>query len=320
MIKIHNMANLNQVFDAISNGFLDYVPGDKFREVADINDADIVFLAGALSQGRLEFRMPQGLTPSFENMKTLADLYNALADKPRIIWLDTMGPDLYHDPALLDTETSGLTEKDVLVSPASLPPFPNLFTDVSHIEKSVFRPRSRFERVKSSVVMIYDQIVNAILDDVPVVDVLSDVMDVVSHLHITKTQTLRDDVVAGFGESLSRVSYENLSYPQGVAYKLSQVEFALITSTRVGIEMMGVEAGMSGCQPIYPDTEFYRDIFDGTGVAFFDIKNPVESLRDIIQAGSNFDAKTTEAFRTKFSAEDTLPGFWDAVYALYAEE
>lgn len=82
--------------------------------------------------------------------------------------------------------------------------------------------------------------------------------------------------------------------------------------------MMGVEGGMCGCQPIYPDTEFYRDIFDGTGVVFYDTTHPAESLRSIIQEGSKFDKKTMEAFRERFSAEDTLLGFWEKVYELYS--
>ena len=46
--------------------------------------------------------------------------------------------------------------------------------------------------------------------------------------------------------------------------------------------------------------------------------NPVESLRRIIRAGSKFDKETTETFRERFSAEDTLPGFWEKVYELYS--
>ena len=74
-----------------------------------------------------------------------------------------------------------------------------------------------------------------------------------------------------------------------------------------------------GASDIYPDTEFYRDVFDETGIIFYDTKNPVESLRSIIQTGSQFNPKTTEAFRKQFSAEDNLPDFWESVYVLYGE-
>ena len=80
--------------------------------------------------------------------------------------------------------------------------------------------------------------------------------------------------------------------------------------------MMGIEAGMTGCQPIYPDTEFYRDIFDGTGVAFYDLNNPVDSLKSIISQGSTFTDEQIEKFRENFSAEDNLPEFWSSVYKL----
>lgn len=316
MFKIYNMANMGQVFAAISNGFLDYVPDNTFQEVSDIRDADIIFMAALVSDGRFDIRMPHDLG-SLTDAQNMANLWTALAEKPRIIWVDTMGPSLYRDPAILDPVVTGLSERDILISPASLPTTLKLFTNTSHLEKFIFRPRVRFERVKGSVIASHDQVVDESIPNISFKNVLADIMDVVSHLYITGRDILSDEVVSAFGKSLAKVSAENLTYPQGVAQKLSMAEFVLVTHTRVGIEIMGVEGGLSGCQPIYPDTEFYRDIFDDTGVIFFDTNNPTESLREIIRAGSKFDKKTTEAFRTKFSAEDTLPGFWENVYKFY---
>ena len=82
---------------------------------------------------------------------------------------------------------------------------------------------------------------------------------------------------------------------------------------------MGIEGGMCGCQPIYPDTEFYRDIFDETGVAFYDINDASESIKSIISNGSTFTDEQVEQFREKFSAEDNLPDFWNKAYQIYDE-
>ena len=140
-------------------------------------------------------------------------------------------------------QITGLREKDILISPVSLPERPNIFTDVHHTKKSVFRAYDRFQRAPSSVVMSHDNVVNDANPQEDTVGVIAEIMDVVSHLFITKADAMRDTVASGLSLSLSKVTCQNLSYPEGVAYRLSQAEFVLHTHTRLGIEMMGVEGG-----------------------------------------------------------------------------
>ena len=319
MLKIFNYdAKVSAVFDGIRDGFLDYMPGAKFREVSEIKNADVIFMTGEIdSTGTLNFHL-SGVPNTLRSLSFYSELYRQLAEKDRVIWLDTMGPSICRDTAIFDAEKTGLRDTDILVSPVSLPERPCTFTDVSHVEKSVFRQRERFERVKGSVMMCYDNLGRVYhRGDVP--GMLAPNMDVISHLYVgTRGMAIEPDLETTFGNAWERVFFENFTYPSGIIKQLSQAEFVLTTHTVLGIELLGIEAGMCGCQPIYPDTEFYRDAFDGTGVVFYDTENAQESLRLIIQEGSRFDKKTTEAFRTKFSAEDTLPKFWDQVYALYS--
>lgn len=318
MLKIYNNFNNRQVFQSISHGFLDYVPGAKFREVLDIAEADIIFMKGVIDPSGVFSVEVSSTGVSLRNLRELSDFYSVLDAKHRMIWVDAMGPSVNRDASLFDPETTGLRETDILISPGTIPPRPNTFRDVSHIEKFVFRHRNRFERVPGSVVISSENVLNRGEPEKETPMMIANLMGFISRLIVTNVHSPDSLMTAAFAKYASKVSYENLSYPQGVVYHLSQAEFVLHTHTRLGIEMMGVEGGMCGCQPVYPDTEFYRDIFDGTGVEFFDTQNPVESLRSILKAGSKFDKKTTEAFRTKFSAEDTLPGFWEKVYEVYA--
>lgn len=305
-----------QIYESIFNGFLDYAPVEKFREVRSIQDADIIFMSGAItSQGSLQIHI-SNTQVNLGNLEYHSELYSQLSEKKRIIWIDTMGPSINYDPDLLGPN-AGLKETDILISSVSLPDRPNTFTHIFHIEKSVFRQYQRFERVKGSILISHDNIVNQSNPDEDTIGIIRDIMDDVSHLYVTKNHQLDPNVEKALANSLLKVSCEQLSYPQGVAYHLSQAEFILSTHTNLGIEMMGIEGGLCGCQPIYPDTEFYRDVFNETGVVFYDTGNPVKSLKSIIQAGSQFNQETTEAFRKKFSAEDNLPNFWESVYSLY---
>ena len=310
MLKIYNhIYDTAQVYNSISSGLLDYAPTDKFCETFAIEEADIILMSGAIStQGTLSVHVSnQGLMLS--NLGETAKLVDAIDKKRRIIWFDTMGPSIHQNENLF----SELRDTDVVISPASVPERPNLFTNAWHIEKSVFRRYERFERLPGSVMISHDNVV-------PEVGLMAGIMEVVSELHITKASSLHENVASALATFIDRVSCESLPYPKGIAYKASQCEFVLHTHTTLGVEMMGIEAGMCGCQPIYPDTEFYRDVFEDTGVIFYDTADPVTSLKSIISEGSTFTDTKVEAFREQFSAEDNLPAFWEFVYNLYTTD
>ena len=310
MLSIYNnIFNIGQVYDSISSGLLDHAPLDKFRETFDVEEADIVLMSGVISsQGTLSVNV-SNIGLDLSNLSEISKLAGNIDRKHRIVWFDTMGPAINKNKALF----ASLRDTDVVISPASVPKHPNLFTNAWHIEKSVFHRYERFERVPGSVMMSRDNLM-------PEVDMVAGVMEVVKQLHVTKAADLTDVITKPLTKYMDRISCEMLSYPKGIVYKASQCEFVLHTHTTLGAEMMGIEAGMAGCQPIYPDTEFYRDIFDKTGVAFYDIDTPVSSLKSIISKGSTFTDKQVAAFREKFSAEDNLPAFWEHVYNLYNPE
>lgn len=337
MLKIYNYMDHggNAVYGTIANGLLDYIPGDRFREVFDIQEADILLMRGVVdAQGvfRVDLSGSQLSDAILNHIELDIKTRNALLaeqqlindtilEKRRIIWIDALGPGIHRDSDSLSQEKTGLRDDDIIISPVSLGNRPNTLTGIWHIEKSVFRPRGRFEREKGSVTICNDNIepgffVNHAID---ILEMVQAIMPVVSNLYITGAVQMSDELESGLGEASSKVTCLNLNYPRGVAYRLAKSEFVLTTRESLGIETMGIEGGLAGCQPVYPGTPFFRDAFDGTGVVFYDTENRASSLRSIIEAGSQWDAETLQAFQGKFSAEDTLPDFWDSVYELYSE-
>ena len=311
MLKIFaNRARTSLVFEWLTENFLDYTPPDKFQQVFDIRDADVVFMTATLVQNNFGIHL-SSREPTLGNLQELSDLYLGILNKQRVIWVDAKGPSVHRDSDIFDPDKIGLRDEDILVSPGFLPRKLHTFRDVHPVEKSIFRRRGNFERLKGSVAIVGDHIYDGSIET------LSQIMDVVSKLYVAgNIGNHVEQMQEVFGGSYAKVFAQRYEWPFGMVRLLSEVEFVLHLHTGVGVEMMGIEGGMCGCQPIYPDIELYRDIFDGTGVAFFDLENPVESLKWILEAGSQFDEKMTEAFRTKFSGEDTLPDFWEEVYEL----
>lgn len=305
MFKVYNnIKNRGSVWDVIRNGFLDFMPHDRFVEVDDVKAADIIMISAVIRNRN--FSPNYAKDTSLVNCRSTGEELIALDSCYRIIWIDTMGPLIHRDVRLW--EDTGLKETDILFSSCTIPDRPNVFTHFTPIEKSVFREYKRFHRKKNSVMIMRDNLETEL-------DWMVHVLPVISELHITKSSQTSE--LAAFFDRTSepeKIVHTNLEYPKGIAYKASYCDFVLHTRTTWGIEMMGVEAGMCGAQPIYPDTEFYRDIFDGTGVVFYDTENKVESLKRIISKGAQWTDEQVEAFRTKFCAEDNLPAFWDGVY------
>ena len=334
MLKIFNYMDHggHHVFGNIADGLLDYLPGDQFREVSEVQDADIVLMRGVIESNgvfRVDLNSSELGNFSVNHIETdlkarqqiIADqsvINAALLEKHRIIWIDALGPGIHKAP--LNAEKTGLREDDIVISAVPLGKRSNTFTDVWHIEKSMFRPRGRFEREKGSVTVCNDNISPGFFSssDIEIVDMIQAIIPVVSNLYVTGAPQMSEELEDALGDNLEKATCLHLTYPQGVARQLAKSEFVLTTREKLGIELMGIEGGLAGCQPIYPGTEFYREAFDGTGVVFYDTKDRAASLRSVIETGSQFDAEATEAFRQKFSAEETLPAFWQKVYDLYS--
>lgn len=310
MLKIYNnIGSIGQIYDSISQGFLDYVPADKFIETDKIEEADILFMSGAIhDNGRLEIHMLNNVPIDLGNISEVSKKLGIIGKKKRVIWLDVMGPNINTN----DEMFAQLKKTDIIVTSCSVPSHTHLFTHIYHVEKNTFRNYGRFQRAKGSVMISYDNLADE-------VSWFKNVMPSISELHVTKSQSLAEHVVSELSEHKDKITSENLTYPKGVAYKASHCEFVVHTHTTWGTEFMGIEAGMCGCIPIYPDTAFYRDIFDGTGVLFYDTANAAESLTAVIQNGYVWTPEQIEAFRSRFCAEDNLPKFWDSVFEIYAD-
>lgn len=320
MIKVFNNATSGQIFQTIANCFLDYMPTDTFQETGDIQDADIIFGTGTIRGNQVDVNISHHQKVNLSNLQTLSNLYGAMAEKRWVIWFDTVGPNVNKSRGLFDHKTTGLRDTDIFISSVSVSKKPNAFTHLYPVEKNLFKSTGRYERKPKSVVISHDNILNSSDPSEDTISIVKGILDEVSHLYVTNRAELDETVKLAFRDNLDKVSCQQLSYPKDVAYQLAQAEFVLSTPTKLGAEFMGIEGGMTGCQPIYPDTPFYRDIYEDTGVVFFDTNDPIESLKSIIQIGSNFDKETTDNFRTKFSAEDNLPDFWEKVHQLLSNE
>ena len=309
----NNIGNIGQVYVSITDSILDFAPYDKFTETRHPSEADLILLQACFGGGSVVINAHHG-SIDLKNLDIVAPKINALREKRRIIWVDVTGPGITRVGDMFSEAKCGLTDKDFVISPATVPPGdPIIFTHLFHLEKAVFRQYPRFNRVVGSVMITHDNMSHAL-------PMVKSVMPSISELHVTNAAHPEEHVKSAMIEYRDKVIYEYLRYPRGIAYKASQCEFVLHTYTDIGVEMMGIEAGMTGCQPIYPDTEFYRDIFDCTGVAFYNTADAVTSLKSIIEGGSTFTPEQVEAFRTKFSAEDNLPCFWNTVFEQMTEK
>lgn len=100
-----------------------------------MEEADIILLRGNIQPvngGILSVSICDNI--SIANIKEVAQIADAVHSKKRIIWFDTRGPDLVKNKDLF----SDFRDTDIFISPASIPPHPNLFTNAWHVEKSVF--------------------------------------------------------------------------------------------------------------------------------------------------------------------------------------
>ena len=199
----------------------------------------------------------------------------------------------------------GVRDCDFVISPATTHPHANLWTDAFHFDLDVFKPAARFERQPGSVMIMHDNLLN----NLPLV---ADVLPHISKLYVTKTDVISEDAQLALQGYLDKIIPQNLSYPTGLTHTASKCQFQLNTHQGIGLELMGPESGLCGAIPLYPDTEFYHDIFDDTGVLFYDPEKP-DTLIEILKDDTlEFDR---EAFSEHFGAQHCLPKFWDAVYA-----
>lgn len=295
-MKVFNMVSEDiQSYNTISNNFLDNMPSE-FMETESIIDADILFSVGhqnATSIGGIDFNNPW----AFRGVEKFDSILKSL-DKPRVQYIVAGNMST-------DYKEFNLRDIDFPCAASKMPEHPNV-TQSCVVDSSLFHRKSRNVRNKNSVILFIHA-----FD----IEIFREVLKVNKDIRLTVTGSngISDEDANSFGDDIDRIVFKNLDYPVGVCNELNKHEFVISTETNVGIELMGVEGGFCGCQPIYPDVDYYNEnVFSDSGVRYFDINNPVESISDIINDGYNWPEKY-EAFVDKFDAKINMPVFWETV-------
>lgn len=301
MHKIYTVLNNVNVETSVLSGFLDFCPGDKFTEVENPMEADAVFMFGNLSDNHTNIRFGDH---TLENNQHTMMLAQALDQKCRIIWLDSIGPTVASE-TIPRGYRDFVRPDDIPVSPSSLPDHPNKQEHVYHIPSYIFYHIDRFQRKPKSMVIMGDQFSGNI-------DMIRSIIPHIDQVFVTNTDN--DDMIISASPEKNKIKCGIIDYPFGIRKVLSQYEYVLNIHEWVGMELMGFEGGFCGSHPIYPDTQYYRDLFhDFDGVALFDTNNPVDSIVSIINKKSDWVDNHMADFVKKYSAENHLPQFWNNV-------
>ena len=282
----------------LGNFFLNIGDADV-TETDDIKSADAFFIMGSMGQAHFHSKLADFEYVTLRENKERLQMANTLLRKPVIIFWDTHGPE---SPKDYEVDLGSLKKNDIPVGWASLPSgHKNTQEFIGVVSATEYRLIRRYARRPKSLMIIGDSF-DFIQDE------MREVIPLFESVLVTNMHTLPE----GFDE------FPNLSHAQFGADQiwdeLLKVEYVLSTRTEMGLEMMGVEGGFSGARPIYPDTPFYRDIFQRCeGVAFFDAGNVVESIKEIVAAPNTWIAEHHADFVREFSAENTIPQFWKNV-------
>lgn len=196
-----------------------------------------------------------------------------VGDKPVIVFFDAFGVSRgsHYPPFLRDI--------DIPVSVVEMPPHPNAYVVLPMDAQSFFEIPS-IPRLPNSAIAIWDQLIDGYAE------VMATLITegVLSHLTITKATALQGNLQEALGEFVNagQVQLCDYAYPYGVRMGLNQHEYVLSTRTDVGMEYLCLQGGHCGSKPIYPDTDYYREMLkDVTGISYFDVDKPLPSLRRI---------------------------------------
>ena len=290
---------MNQFFDTLPEGF---------SEVTDPIQAD-VYLAHVNAWGTGVDLYFDGLNASdlrFNlnciKLETLKKIEKVLKT-PGILWFDVFGVSRPETQSYPDF----VKDIDIPIGPAKLPDHTNAY--VTHFtDERRFFILNRYNRNPKHLLMLCDHLI------------LDGVADALAHALKNK---FIDKVIVPTGydpntlENIEPLRAYNkriefikpVRWPEGVCGLLNTVGFYLSTNPKSGVEMMGMEAGFCGAQPIYPDIPFYHDMFSDTDVAFLDVDNKTESLSNILRSGYKWDEEKRQRFMDKVSGNRNLPDF-----------
>lgn len=241
----------------------------------DPTEADAFFVTHGLGGLYFDYReakrylKPQQL--GTENKETI--FKELVGDKPVIVFFDAFGVSRgSHYPPFL-------REMDIPVSVVEMPSHPNAYVVLPMDAQSFFEIPS-IPRVPNSAIAIWDQLIDGYAEVIATLITEG----ALSLLTITKATALQGDLQEALGEFVNagQVQLCDYAYPYGVRMGLNQHEYVLSTRTDVGMEYLCLQGGHCGSKPIYPDTDYYREMLkDVTGISYFDVDKPLPSLRRI---------------------------------------
>ena len=298
------------------HSFFDYMPED-FCEVFDVEEADcfFTFAHGAQFPIHTHQTIPaMGGHPIFNEygfdlsqVDTVLNFVLAIKDKPCIVWMDCFAANLpaYHERTIPDM----FKEYDLLWSCVDLPEHPNTIR-TNFIDSNRFYKNNRFTRIPKSVCILSDHLHNNI-------DLMVYLMPYISQLHILgmseKLSSKDKKVLRQIRHSKHKIRHSIERWPDGVRNVLNRCEYVFTLNDWTGQEMLGFEGGFCGSQPVYPLNTFYESLFGtDSGVEFFNLEDPVETLKKILQSENTW-SKYHQSFTQKYSAKTNMPEFWDRV-------
>ena len=313
-------------FDFNIKSFHDYAPIDM-EETLLFDEADAVFVLAHnsdfylnVSKEQLEangYKAPDQNLVAINNyplyMKdTIDEISQKIVNLPRMTYLEAFGCET---PRVSWPEDGSLPRAirdiDIPISTANYSELHQNFQWVTVVDNRRFYPTRKTTKRDGTVTVMMDAISHH-----PELAVA-----LVKSKSVTRLNVLRADQ-NGIRNMLDdeaenpKVHYFNASWPEGMRNTLSDSEWTLHCNLNAGIEMMGIEGGMCGAHPIYPDMPYYRRVFgDDVGVAYFDIDTPVDSVLNIIKEDRNWDEHIRD-FTHKFGAEYHMPTFWKNVRSI----
>ena len=308
-MKVMNIVTPHtQSLAMLGESLLEYLP-EGFTETQVIEEADIFICFVHHQQTHIWLQQINGyvsIEDLWKNPEMLSSLAKQLNEKTRIFYMDQFGEG---QPENLNKYPVFIRENDIPIAPNRIPDHTNFYI-AKLVDPRKFYVNNRRERVPKSCILINDHLNEEVTIPI-IISFLKN--DVISKLTITNVffENIHDDLKP-FKDKLNCLV---TTWPDGVRTLLNESEFVLNMRTDVGTEYMGIEGGFCGCQPIYPDTAYYRSHFgDDLGVAYYNLKNKdgLKGLKDIIQTPSNWE-QHREAFVNNFSASVHVPLFWEHV-------
>ena len=300
----------------VMHQFFETLP-EGFEEVVNPVEADVFFAHVNFGWQNADIYI-EGVDPNMMRFNLsnlnleLLDKLKAITDIPGILFFD--GPGRMDVPAY----PHFVRDMDIPISPAELPDHPNRYK-THFVDERAFYISHRHKRVPKTLMLLPDHLISP---GIP--DAMKSILDegLIDKVTVVGSTTLVEISATYGGDSLFNLERyvesgkielaPRVGWPTGVRELLNTQSYFLSTCTLQGLELMGVEAGFCGAQPIYPDDAYYEEVFEGTGVQFFDKENRTESLSKILTDFS-WDSDAHETFLNKCSGQRNLPAFWEHV-------